>query len=101
MRAGVIAAHRPLGVKPIGLGPLEIRGVSPGQGLWSPARGLICRALTRGRDRCRSGDLDPCCPTAGQIFLRLNLLLLLGVAFLPFPTRLMADALYDISGELV
>ena len=35
------------------------------------------------------------------LFLRLNLLLLLVVAFLPFPTRLMADALHDANGERV
>jgi TMEM175 potassium channel family protein len=36
-----------------------------------------------------------------QLFLRLNLLLLLVVVFLPFPTHLMADALHDLSGERV
>jgi uncharacterized membrane protein len=35
------------------------------------------------------------------IFLRLNLLLLLVVVLLPFPTRLIADALYHRSGERV
>ena len=35
------------------------------------------------------------------IFLRLNLVLLLVVAFLPFPTRLIADALHDTSRERV
>jgi uncharacterized membrane protein len=38
---------------------------------------------------------------ADPLFLRLNLLLLLVVALLPFPTRLMADALHDTSGERV
>jgi uncharacterized membrane protein len=36
-----------------------------------------------------------------SIFLRLNLLLLLVVAFLPFPTRLVADALQDTEAERV
>ena len=36
-----------------------------------------------------------------QLFLRLNLFLLLVVVFLPFPTRLMAEALNDTSGERV
>ena len=36
-----------------------------------------------------------------SIFLRLNLLLLLMVAFLPFPTRLVADTLHSASGERV
>ncbi len=36
-----------------------------------------------------------------SIFLRLNLLLLLAVAFLPFPTRLVANALHNTSGERV
>jgi uncharacterized membrane protein len=38
---------------------------------------------------------------ADSLFLRLNLLLLLVVAFLPFPTGLMAEALHDTSGERV
>jgi TMEM175 potassium channel family protein len=36
-----------------------------------------------------------------QLFLRLNLLVLLVVVFLPFPTRLVADALHNTSGERV
>lgn len=36
-----------------------------------------------------------------QLFLRLNLLLLLVVVLLPFPTRLMAEAPYNTSGERV
>jgi TMEM175 potassium channel family protein len=35
---------------------------------------------------------------ADPILLRLNLLLLLFVAFLPFPTRLVAEALHDFTG---
>jgi uncharacterized membrane protein len=35
------------------------------------------------------------------IFLQLNLVLLLVVAFLPFPTRLVIDALHDIADERV
>jgi uncharacterized membrane protein len=38
---------------------------------------------------------------ADSIFQRLNLLLLLLVAFLPFPTRLVADALHDPARERV
>ncbi len=36
-----------------------------------------------------------------QLFLRLNLLLLLVVVLLPFPTRLVAEALHNFSGEQV
>ena len=36
-----------------------------------------------------------------QLFLRLNLLVLFAVVFLPFPTRLVADALHNTSGERV
>jgi uncharacterized membrane protein len=36
-----------------------------------------------------------------QLFLRLNLLLLLAVVLLPFPTRLIAQALNNTSGERV
>ena len=36
-----------------------------------------------------------------SLFLRLNLLVLLVVVFLPFPTGLVADALHDSSGERV
>ena len=35
------------------------------------------------------------------VFLQINLLLLLVVAFLPFPTRLVADALHDVGAERV
>jgi uncharacterized membrane protein len=35
------------------------------------------------------------------LFLRLNLLVLMVVVFLPFPTRLVADALHNTSGERV
>lgn len=38
---------------------------------------------------------------ADPFLLRLNLLLLLMVAFLPFPTRLVAEALHDVNGERV
>ena len=36
-----------------------------------------------------------------QLFLRINLFLLLVVVLLPFPTRLMAEALNNTSGERV
>jgi TMEM175 potassium channel family protein len=36
-----------------------------------------------------------------QLFLRINLLVLLVVVFLPFPTKLVADALHETSGERV
>jgi uncharacterized membrane protein len=36
-----------------------------------------------------------------QLFLRLNLLVLLVVVFLPFPTGLAADSLHNLSGERV
>ena len=42
----------------------------------------------------RLAQVDP-------VFLRLNLLLLLPVAFLPFPTQLVAEALNNTSGEQV
>jgi uncharacterized membrane protein len=38
---------------------------------------------------------------ADQLFLRLNLLVLLVVVFLPVPTGLVADALHNLSGERV
>ena len=38
---------------------------------------------------------------ADQLFLRLNLLVLLVVVFLPFPTKLIADALHNTGGERV
>jgi uncharacterized membrane protein len=38
---------------------------------------------------------------ADAILLRLNLLLLLVIGFLPFPTRLVAEALHDVNGERV
>jgi uncharacterized membrane protein len=36
-----------------------------------------------------------------QLFLRLNLVVLLVVVFLPFPTKLIAEALHETSGERV
>jgi TMEM175 potassium channel family protein len=38
---------------------------------------------------------------ADPVFLQINLVLLLVVAFLPFPTRLVADALHDVEAERV
>lgn len=38
---------------------------------------------------------------ADAILLRLNLLVLLGVGFLPFPTGLVAEAIHDVNGERV
>jgi uncharacterized membrane protein len=38
---------------------------------------------------------------ADALFVRLNLVLLMVVAFLPFPTRLLADALDNVDGERV
>ena len=38
---------------------------------------------------------------ADQLFLRINLLVLLVVVFLPFPTKLVADALHSTSSERV
>ena len=38
---------------------------------------------------------------ADSLLLRINLLLLLVVAFLPFPTRLIAEGLHDTNGERV
>jgi uncharacterized membrane protein len=39
--------------------------------------------------------------SADSLLLRINLLVLLAVAFLPFPTKLVAEALHDASGERV
>jgi uncharacterized membrane protein len=36
---------------------------------------------------------------ANQTVTRLNLLLLMGISFLPFPTKLMAEALHEHAGE--
>jgi uncharacterized membrane protein len=36
---------------------------------------------------------------ANSAVMRINLVLLMGVSFLPFPTRLMAEAIYDDSAE--
>jgi uncharacterized membrane protein len=38
---------------------------------------------------------------ADSLLLRINLMLLLAVGFLPFPTKLIADALHDTSRERV
>lgn len=40
-------------------------------------------------------------PRVDTLLLRINLLLLFVIAFLPFPTRLIADALHNTNGERV
>jgi hypothetical protein len=38
-------------------------------------------------------------PCANRLVMRVNLLLLMAVAFLPFPTKLVAEAIRDTSAE--
>ncbi len=66
---------------------------------WPSFVGYIVSFLTIGTAWLAHTGLTDRLARTDAIFLRLNLLLLLAVVFLPFPTRLIADALNDPSRE--
>jgi uncharacterized membrane protein len=68
---------------------------------WPSFVGYIVSFLTIGTAWLAHTGLTDRLARTDPIFLRLNLLLLLAVVFLPFPTRLIADALNDPSKERV
>jgi len=77
---------------------------SPAEQLWHawPAYlGYLISFLTIGAAWIAHSAMTDRLARADSLLLRINLLLLLCVAFLPFPTKLMADALHDTSGERV
>ena len=68
---------------------------------WPAYVAYIVSFLTIGAAWLAHDALTDRLAQSDSIFLRLNLLLLLVVAFLPFPTRLVADALQHIDAERV
>jgi len=68
---------------------------------WPGYLGYLISFLTIGATWLLHTGMTDRLERVDSIFLRLNLLVLLVVAFLPFPTRLTADALQDTAGEMV
>ena len=68
---------------------------------WPGYLGYVISFLTIGAGWLAHTGMTDRLDRIDPIYLRLNLLVLLSVAFLPFPTRLVAHALQDTAGELV
>jgi len=68
---------------------------------WPAYLGYVISFLTIGAAWIVHSALTDRLERADSLLLRINLLLLLVVAFLPFPTRLIAGALHDTDGERV
>ena len=62
---------------------------------WASLLAYVVSFLTIGAAWIAHNALTDLLDRADVLFLRLNLLFLLFVAFLPFPTRLVADGLYE------
>ena len=86
---------------------LEIKLHPPGTPLeqvlhaWPSYLGYVVSFLTIGAAWLGHNVLTDRLSGADSLLLRLNLVLLLVIAFLPFPTRLVSDALHDVEGERV
>jgi uncharacterized membrane protein len=86
---------------------LEIALRPPGSPLeqvlhaWPSYLAYVVSFLTIGAAWLGHTEMTNRLERADQILLRINLLLLLVVVFLPFPTRLVAESLHDIRGERV
>jgi TMEM175 potassium channel family protein len=68
---------------------------------WPAYLGYLASFLTIGAAWLGHSALTDRLTRADPLLLRINLLLLLVVAFLPFPTGLFAGALHNVSGERV
>ena len=68
---------------------------------WPSYLGYVVSFLTIGAAWLNHTQLTERLARTDPLLLRINLLLLLVVAFLPFPTRLVADALHHESSERV
>ncbi len=82
----------------LGHGPSALRQVL---NAWPAFVAYIISVLTIGAAWLAHTGLTTRLAQVDPVFLRLNLLLLLPVAFLPFPTRLVAEAVNNSSGEKV
>jgi uncharacterized membrane protein len=68
---------------------------------WPGYLGYLISFLTIGAAWLAHTGMTDRLERADSLLLRINLLLLMVVAFLPFPTRLIAEALHDTEGERV
>jgi uncharacterized membrane protein len=68
---------------------------------WPAYVAYVVSFLTIGAAWLAHSALTDRLTRADSLLLRINLLVLLAVAFLPFPTKLVADALRDVNGERV
>ena len=68
---------------------------------WPAYLGYAISFLTIGAAWLAHGSMTDRLERADSLLLRINLLLLLVVAFLPFPTKLMANSLHNTDGERV
>ena len=68
---------------------------------WPAYLGYVISFLTIGAAWMGHSVVTDRLTRADSLLVRINLLLLLVVAFLPFPTRLIAEALHDTEGERV
>ena len=68
---------------------------------WPAYLGYVVSFLTIGAAWIAHSALTERLTRSDPIFLRINLLVLMGVTFLPFPTRLVAEALRDRDAERV
>jgi TMEM175 potassium channel family protein len=89
--------------------PVGIRHRNPSTGnaarisahAWPAYPGYLASFLTIGAAWLGHSALTDRLARADPLLLRINLLLLLVVAVLPFPTRLFTEALHNVSGERV
>jgi uncharacterized membrane protein len=68
---------------------------------WPSCVGYVVSFLTIGAAWLAHTGITDRLERVDSLFLRINLLLLLVVVFLPFPTRLVAETLGDVNGERV
>jgi uncharacterized membrane protein len=68
---------------------------------WPAYLGYVVSFLTIGGAWLGHSAMTSRLSRADSLLLRINLLLLLVIAFLPFPTRLVAEGLHDTAGERV
>jgi uncharacterized membrane protein len=86
---------------------LEITLHPPGSALeqllhaWPSYLGYVVSFLTIGAAWLGHSVLTARLSGADSLLLRINLILLLVIGFLPFPTRLVSEALHDVEGERV
>ena len=86
---------------------LEITLHPPGSPLeqllhaWPSYLGYVVSFLTIGAAWLGHSVLTARLSGADSLLLRINLILLLVIAFLPFPTRLVSEALHDVESERV